>query len=170
MLQIGNPASWRGFLLGVCQRFVVTTAPCDQFARSELGQPQAARRARARMARVNVGHRQAAPAQGLFIARLPCRPPADLVSLAGVRSAVSLLKELADCPAWLCICRIADIFPFINTPASAIMRSPLLMIESHACSIVEDDVRRTVPLRRGARQGAGCQSRCGMEDAQTARG
>src|SRR5690606_29659122 len=112
----------------------------------------------------------AAPAQGLFIARLPCRSPADFVSLAGVRSAVSLLKELADCPAWLCICRIADIFPFINTPASAIMRSPLLMIESHACSIVEDDVRRTVPLRRGARQCAGCQSRCGMEGAQTARG
>src|SRR5690606_7494361 len=121
---------------------------------------------------VNTCHLSTGPARVRrgFIARLPCRPPADLVSLAGVRSAVSLLGELADCPAWLCVCRIADIFPFINTPASAIMRSPLLMIESHACSIVEDDVRRTVPLRRGARQGAGCQSRCGMEDAQTARG
>src|SRR5690554_7727455 len=116
-------------------------------AGSQVGRPQAARRARARMARVNVGHRQAAPAQGLFIARLPCRSPADFVSLAGVRSAVSLLKELADCPAWLSICRIGDILRFINTPASAIMRSPLLMIESHACSIVEDHVRRTVPLR-----------------------
>ena len=54
-----NPAIRRGFLLGVCQRFVVTTAPCDKFAGSEFGQPQAAQRARAWMACVNVGYRQA---------------------------------------------------------------------------------------------------------------
>src|SRR5690606_22594521 len=47
------------FLFLPCPLLLSLPPPCDRFAGSESGQPQAARRARAWMARVNVGHRQA---------------------------------------------------------------------------------------------------------------